>query len=132
MIKTFTEWLKTADKNETELFRKLAEDILNDEDFPNAPMKAPNRRYLRLEANYCGHYQLLAFDDLWTWYEEKCMPKRPKDTHKTAEQIRQEERQRIVDQLTLWAMENRTGICDGFCDALIEELEQIAIGKEVR
>ena len=129
MIKTFAEWLK-ENKNETELFRKLAEDILNDEDFPNAPMKAPNRRYLRLEANYCGHYQLLAFDDLWAWYEEKCMPKRPKDTHKTAEQVRQEERQRIVDLMTEYVTEYRTGQYDDFCDKLLDKLERISVGEE--
>lgn len=127
--RTFTQWLKQVN-HLTDYYQMLADSILSDGNFPDAPTKSPNRRYLRLEARYCGKDQVLAFDDLWLEYERECMPKRPKDTRRTVDQIKHEERQRIVDLMTEYVTEHRTGQYDDFCDWLLDKLEKISMGEE--
>ena len=118
---TFKEWLK--EKHLTSDYEDLAESILEDEDFPNLPQKSPNRRYLRINATYCGYTQLLLFDDLWLEFDHECLPK--KITENRAEGYRRAERERIVDHLTQFVTECRTGVCDSLCDKFLDELERL-------
>lgn len=120
---TFKEWLKG--KHLTSDYEGLAESILEDEDFPNLPQKSPNRRYLRINAAYCGYTQLLLFDDLWLEYDHECMPRRIVSRRDLPEMYRRAERERIIDHLTLFVEEYRTGICDSLCDKFLDELERL-------
>lgn len=107
------------------MYEDLAGAILNDPSFPDNPAKSPNRRYLRIEARYCGQYRLELFDDLWTEYVNECKPAQPTEWRDRKEHYRAEERHRIVDLLTEFVEENRTGCCDGFCDKILDELEKL-------
>lgn len=120
---TFKEWLKN--KHLTDAYKDIAEAIVEDEYFPNIPQKSPNRRYLRIEAKYCGYFQLQLFDDLWLEYEKECLPKRAGEWRDRAEMYRRAERERLVNHLTQFVEENRTGICDSLCDKFLDELERL-------
>lgn len=123
---TFKEWLKKQHFLADD-YEYIAECIEGDEDFPNLPQKSPNRRYLRIEAKYCGYSQLLAFDDLWNEYEADCLPKRSTEWRDRAKEYRRAERQEIVNHLTRFVEEYRTGVCDSLCDKFLDELERLGM-----
>lgn len=123
----FKEWSKEKQRVFASAYLEFTDKIIEDSSFPDSPIKAQNRRYLRIEAGYAGYTQLLMFDDLWTEYEKECLPKKTDDWRKKTEKIRQAERIEICEKITEFISDNRTGVCDGFCDKLTDFVEKLTI-----
>lgn len=122
-MQTFRDYVKEKYlDSEFDLYRNLAENVVEDDNFPTTPKKSALKRYVRLEAGYGGHYACMAIDDMWTEYERDVLPKRTPDKRKTADEIRQD----MAEKLISWVEDYRTGINDDLCDKFVAEIERLA------
>lgn len=126
-MKTFKEWASQSSEAGlfASIYQRFVDTVLEDIDFPDAPIKAQNRRYLRLNAGYAGCIELTLFDDLWTEYEKECLPKRDSEWKERNRKVRQAEREDVCNTIMEYIADNRTGLYDGFCDKLTDYIEKL-------
>lgn len=128
-MQTFRDYVKEKYlDSEFDLYRNLAENVVEDDNFPTTPKKSALKRYVRLEAGYGGHYACMAIDDMWTEYERDVLPKRTPDKRKTADEIRQE----MADDIISFIEDYRTGLNDDLLDKITDHVEMLVQGRKER